>query len=320
MVREITANSPKRLKPHEIDALLPPGRNLRLWLDETVAGGECRTTAVRIPLREIDTCEQLVELAMNLAATVGLGYVGVYEIPGFDVEAHVTREPGRGMVELPRAEVERGGETLANAAAGFLARKSLPPFEPAALGGDLDLVEWRLGDRVVFRRRLALSTVLAAPLSLLMVGGPALGLLMASRDRPLDAVTLAIVSMMGLAFGGAFLYYFFQRLPRRVVFDWQEGTLAVEAPLGSWSLPFSDIDRLQLRLGSQSTSSEGGGSTSWFCELQVVPHGSAPRLLLTTNLADDPEIPLRQALPLVNDLAAALGVRKRVEGLRGRRR
>jgi hypothetical protein len=143
-----------------------------------------------MPLKEIDTREQLVELAMNLAAAGGMGYVGVYEIPGFDIEAHVTREPGRGRVELPRAEVERGGETLANAAAGVLARKSLPPFEPAALGGDLDLVEWRLGDRVVFRRRLALSTVLAAPLSLLMLSGPALGLWMASLDRPMDAVTL----------------------------------------------------------------------------------------------------------------------------------
>jgi hypothetical protein len=319
-VREITASSPKRLAPHEIDALLPPGRNLRLWLDETDTDGKSVTTPVPIPLEEIDTVEQLIELAMNLAAAAGLPYIGVFEIPGFDAEVHAMREPGRGLVELPSAAVERGGETLSQAAADLLAGKILPPFEPDALGGDLDLVDWRPGDRVVFRRGLRLSTVLAAPLSLLMLGGPVLGVLMASLGRPMDAVTLVIVSMMGCAFGGAFLYFFFQRLPRRVVFDWREKTLAVEAPVGGWTLRFSDIDRLDLRLGSESTSSEGGGTTSWFCELKVVPRGQKPRLLLTTDQADNRETPLRRALPLVTDLAAALGVRKRVDDHWARRR
>jgi hypothetical protein len=104
------------------------------------------------------------------------------------------------------------------------------------------------------------------------------------------------------------------------VFDWREKTLAVEAPVGGWTLRFSDIDRLDLRLGAESTSWEGGGATSWFCELKVVPRGQKPRLLLTTDQADNRETPLRRALPLVTDLAAALGVRKRVDDHGARRR
>ena len=297
---------------------LPNAKNLVLWLDEVTPTGS-QSTRIPIPIEEIETVEQLIELGLNLAAVADLPYVGLFQIQELDPEFRASRKRERGFEDLPTDAIEKGGEPLSRKIDEMLEDPAIPPFRPEALSADVEVTEWQVGDRVVFRRGLSPLALMLSPFSLLVLAGPALAWVRVSSGRPLGLFTVGFTTIMGVAFGGGAIYKVLRLLPRSVVFDWNQRTLTLTSLFRRSVIPFHDIDSLELTRISTSTSHDGGtSSVSFRGELHVVELKSGKRYrILDIEPSGDRETPLRQALPLMEDLEEALDVESRIRNESG---
>lgn len=311
-VREVVARSAERLTAAEIEARLPPARRLLLSIGEEHTGTG-RWTQIPIPLEGIDTLEKLTALGLHMATVTGLDWAGVFELPRIAPEVHLLRSRGPGSTRISAEVVRQGGAAFTDLVAQLLERRKTPPFHPADFRSDPRLTDWRPGTRVELRRPFSALAVAAAPLPLLVFGGPAAILWSNGRGRPMDVFTTIFVTVFSAAIGLGCVALVRSLLPRSVVFDWSTKRLEVRSPFRRWNVAFDEIRGLELRSGSMSTSNEGGGSTTYHCELAVLTRTDPkPRILLKVPGGPDRDRSLRRAIPLMHELARALGVKRRV--------
>jgi len=260
------------------------------------------------------TTEQVAEFALRLAAAAGLPYYRVTLNEGgrFAIEAAADARPG--FERVP--SLVGGGEAIGRAAADAIAHERLPLFDPASFVGDARVTVWEPGREVCFVKRWGLS-VLLSPLMLAAALGPVCFFRLPSLQTmpllPRAAATflltfaglgLAVVGWAGLDRG----------LPRRVRLDWGQGTLRVDAPRRSRTVPLAAVDAVEQRQKSHSSGRAQGRMvrTSYWTQVRLRLRAPAdPRdelLIETRTFPEDDLSPRRMALPLTRELAAALRV------------
>jgi hypothetical protein len=295
-------------------ATLPKGLFVRL--DERSDGDHVRQTELAFALDGIDDERGMVAIAYRIADAAGLGYSGVFALPGVGVEVRLSRLPG------PRLEAlgELGDEAARKkAAATALAAAGVPPFEPARFKSAYRVEAWEPGRRVVFRRPFSKWAFAIFPFTLLVLVGP--GILLAGylTGRELNLVNTLILSVVAAAFGIPCVALFLGMLPRSVVFDWSTDTLSIRRWPRLKTFPLRWILGIEARAHFSESGGEGGGSTrSHTCELkariQLDSDAGVKNVdLLVTDQLLDADRPKREAFPLAVELAKSLGVAHRIE-------
>ncbi len=299
------------------DAALQQCRALSLTLWHASDAGP-RTTRLPLRLHSVERIEQLVELGLHLAAAAGLPAFGVFRVADLNLEIRAANAAAPGFGELPPGEDR---QALQKYIARLLRHPALPPFDPGSLNANLAVVDWRPGTRIAFRRGVTPVVVPLALGSCLLFAGPALAVSRWLRDQPLDVVTLGIVTLISCGIGGALLWLLLRRLPRSVVFDWDERCVTVRSPLRTTALPFRQIECIGMTANDLSTTAGGGGESAtigrsdFSCDLEVLSAGATPALLVLETSRSLPRADaLRQAVPLARELAQALGVKCRLRG------
>ena len=83
------------------------------------------------------------------------------------------------------------------------------------------------GNRLLRILLLLSLTVLAVPVSLLLLPGPALAVWRIVHPTALDGVPVVFVTLLGILVGGSALFYLVHTMPRSVVFDWPQGMVTI---------------------------------------------------------------------------------------------
>jgi hypothetical protein len=210
---------------------------------------------IPIPLEGVDSIEKPTLLSIRLSLITRLPYIGVFAVPHVRPEIRLQRNQGNGLVQIPKHAAATGDNNRSAFITQLLDNQHAPPFEPHAFDSEPKLGEWQPGERVMFRRPLLMRTIWRAPLSPLLLGGPALAWWSAAQGRPMHPVSVTIVTLVTLAFGLPFLVVFLRSLPRSVVFDWGERTLEIRSAFHGHRIHFDSIKALEVRTRSQSHAS-----------------------------------------------------------------
>lgn len=287
------------------------------WRD----GGSPRTLDRRFWVENVETREEVADLAYRLARAAGLLYARVVRSDPKEIELELTREhrPGAEPVPLMSGAAVYASDEVAPQAARAAAEERIAAFVPAELKGDLRVTTWEPRRRVVFRKSAA-DALGCLPFSLLLLTGPALYLY--APLRPADRIPVAVfLGMFGFIIGALALAAVAHSLPRSVVLDWETGAFERRGLFARRRMALSDIRELELT-GIRRRHTSKSSSYHTYC-YAVVAHlrpdpaqpGGEPRretLIETQACREDPDTPYRLALPLATELAAALAVPRRV--------
>jgi hypothetical protein len=127
------------------------------------------------------------------------------------------------------------------------------------------------------------------------------------------------VGMFGLFVGLIALAAVAAALPRRLTIDWSRQTLSIGGPFTRTEIPLPDVAAIEAKC--VRTHHSGGKNSSSYhsyrCEVVVHRRDSTSAgkpivLVQTREFREDPDTPYRRTLPLVTELAEALGVERRV--------
>ena len=282
---------------------------LELSIDYETSEGRSDRQVFKLGVDGVSSASQAVVLGFRMAAASDLGYQQVYVVPRVGVEIHLRPESGPDLEPVP--DNDAGLETVAEQALG---KANTPPFDPQNLLADHVVTTWSPGHQVVFEKNPSRARFLALPFALLALVGPALLFYAQVHEKEINPVGFVVLSGLGLLVGC--LAILIVRLPkRRVEFDWPRQTLTITRRPKATTWPLHDLRRLEIEgIVSRSSSGDSGStSTSYRCEVKVVSVGSTDRggkpiELLSTRSSPRAEEPWRQASPLAEDLAEALGL------------
>jgi hypothetical protein len=189
---------------------------------------------------------------------------------------------------------------------------------------DHKVAKWLPGREVGFHRPFGAIAIGCLPFAIAgFLIGPGLFILSASRrpdaalaDRLIPSV---VIGLIGLVIGAAAVGTIVMALPRWVLIDWNPRTITVGGFYRRTELALDDEISVQCRC--VHTLHQGGKNSSSYhsyrCEVQLhtrhpAPDGKPLELLGTMHFREDPDTPYRRTLPLVTELAEALGVERRV--------
>jgi len=299
-----------------------PRLGLRVGLEWREEGGPSRSRTVEMAVDGVDRREEVVDLAFRLGKAAGLFYSRVLRSDPRDVELELLRERTPGSESLPLFEkpAEYARDVVLPQALRTASREQGAPFVPADWKGDMAVESWEPRVEVRFRRRLGIAAVGCLPFTLLVLTGPLFFLF--GSPRPEDRlIASAVLGVFGLVFGGLAILVVATALPRRVTLDWTSGRVEWRGAFRSRSVALSDVREIELRGIRQYHSSKNSSYHSYRCavvaHLRPNPAEPAPgpgeaELVETDRFREDPDTPYRMALPLATELAAALGVPRRV--------
>ena len=109
----------------QLASRMPKGLFVRL--DEQPDGNGSRETNLGFPINGVEDERDMVAVAYQIADAAGLGYCGVFALPGVGVEVRLSRSPQPRLE--PLGEFADQAERKAEAAAA-VAVAGIPPFEP----------------------------------------------------------------------------------------------------------------------------------------------------------------------------------------------
>lgn len=298
-----------------------PRLGLRLLLEWRDAGGRALRQAHRFPLDAVDTREEVADVAYRLARAAGLLQSRVLRSDPRELEIELLREGVEGSTPVPllSGRADYAHDQVAPQAARAANEERVAAFVPSAFRGDLAVATWEPRRRVVFRRGVG-AAVGCLPFTLLVLTGPAFYLL--SSLGPAERLPVSILlGMFGLFLGALAAAAVAASLPRSVVLDWEDGSLERRGVFKRRRFALADVRELELKCVRQHHSSKNSSYYSHRCAL-VVHLGPDPEqpargprvetLVETARFREDPETPYRMALPPATELAAALGVPRRV--------
>jgi len=291
-------------------------RELAVRFDEKADADQPKETELRHAIHGIEDERDLVALSYQIADAAGLGYCGVFCVPGAGFEVHLSRTADPRLSPLKELADDAARTSTAAAAVDGA---ELPPFEPNRLNSSYKVEDWAPGRRVVLRRPSSRAVFLVFPFTLLLLVGPGIVIAGLATGQELHVPKTLILTALSAAFGITALVILGSMLPGAVVFDWSSSTLSIRKRFRTKSLPFNRILRLEAHACDHEVSSDGGGSGKRHaCELKAIlrsDRGVEPEVLeiLRTDYVPDPDGPLRQGFPLAAELAKALGVEYRAE-------
>jgi hypothetical protein len=302
---------------------LTPNVRITLRLDDGSRKPRVRVLSVNV--EGVDRREEVADFAYRLGASCGLSYQRVVRSDPREIELELSPSMGIGHERIPALEgrANYAADVFSKAAATAAAEDRVPPFDPAAFPCDHKVAKWLPGREVVFRKPLGSSAIGCLPFAIAgFLAGPALFILSTSR-RPETAladrlIPSAFLGLFGLILGLLAMVAVVSALPRRATIDWARQTITIGGPFTRTEIPLADVHAVEARC--VRTFHSGNKSASYHtyrCEVQLHRRDPAAAnqpvvLVKTTEFREDPDTPYRRALPLVTELAEALGIERRV--------
>lgn len=246
--------------------------------------------------------------------------------------------PGHQAIPALESPANYTANVFTAAAVAAAAEDRVPPFEPKGFPSTLEVAKWLPGREVDFHQPMDVGAVLGC-LPLALAGfafGPAVYVLGATHHPYAalfdPAIPLPVWGLLGLIVGGLFLGFVISALPRRVTLDWREQTITVGGRFSKSQIAFADVvaveaDCKRTYHSGKSSSSSGRGTDgpsyhTYRCDVRIhrrgtgTPAAASVVLVRTGEFREDPDTPYRRTLPLVTELAEALGVPRRVTDYR----
>jgi len=274
----------------------------------------------------VDRREEVADLAYRLGAACGLSYQRVVRSDPRDIELDVTPSMGPGHERIPRLEgaANYAADVFSKAAVTAAADERVPPFDPAGFPSDHTVAKWLPGRQVQLRKPLGFAAVGCLPFAIAgLLLGPGLYVLSASRRPEVAAFERFVpslgVGMFGLFVGLIALLAVAAALPRRLTIDWARQSISIGGLFSRTEIPLPDVAAIEAKC--VRTHHSGGKNSSSYhsyrCEVLVhrrdpASAGKPVVLLQTREFREDPDTPYRRTIPLVTELAEALGVERRV--------
>jgi hypothetical protein len=323
-VETITGRRRSQPPPPVLDAFKP---NVRITIRIDDGSRKPRTRVLSLHVEGLDRREEVADLAYRLGAACGLSYQRVVRSDPRDIELEVSASMGPGHERIPTLEgrANYAADVFSAAAAAAAAEDRVPPFDPSQFPSDHEVAKWVPGREVRFRKPLGSAAIGCLPFVIAgFLAGPALFLFSASR-RPDAAladrlVPSAFLGFFGLIVGGIALVAVAAALPRRVTIDWALQTISIGGLFTRSAIPLGDVAAIEANC--VDTFHRGGKNSSSYhtyrCDVQVHLRGATASagkpvvLVATKEFREDPDTPYRRTLPLVTELAEALGVERRV--------
>jgi hypothetical protein len=266
----------------------------------------------------LDKREEVLDLALRLGAACNFGTYRVTRSDVRDIEVEMDRSTpgGEAIPALKPADYVR--DHVAPEAKAAAAQEKTPHFDPAAFVSDFRVDEWTPGERVLFRKPFGWL----GPLGCLPFVAAPLGLAVACLVRWVSHQRTDEIVGAGffLAVGAVPLLLFYLILrsawPRQATLDWRTRRMTVS---GVPPLALSALRAVELRgVKIYHTPSRSRPYWTYHCDVLVdhdhPVHGvpTSTVIVSTQRFVDDSATPWRMGVPLVTDLAQALGIEKRL--------
>jgi len=300
--------------------------NVRIRLRIDVGSRKPRVRVLELHVEGVDRREEVADLAYRLGAACGLSYQRVVRSDPRDIELDVTPSMGPGHERIPRLEgaANYAADVFSKAAVTAAADERVPPFDPAGFPSDHTVAKWLPGRQVQLRKPLGFAAVGCLPFAIAgLLLGPGLYVLSASRRPEVAAFERFVpslgVGMFGLFVGLIALAAVAAALPRRLTIDWARQSISIGGLFSRTEIPLPDVAAIEAKC--VRTHHSGGKNSSSYhsyrCEVLVhrrdpASAGKPVVLLQTREFREDPDTPYRRTIPLVTELAEALGVERRV--------
>jgi hypothetical protein len=284
------------------------------WVAEAGRRPERAAGEVTFRVLHMDKREEVLDLALRIAAAAGFASYRVLRSDTRELEVEMDRQSigDQPMPDLRRADYQK--DDVAAEARSAAAAEKVAPFEPAAFRSDYRVREWKPGERVVFHRPFSWGLLGCLPFAIAPVALQvvlALGYGTVTGSAAILHVFLGVFSLLGVVMFGVALA---GTWPRRASIDWSTRRIhAGREP----AIPLSAVTAVELRgVKAHHKPSKGASYWTYHCEIDVHHAGAdgatTTRLVETSSTRDDGVEPWRCALPLVSELARALGVERRV--------
>lgn len=223
----------------------------------------------------VDRREEVADLAYRFGAAAGLSHQRVVRNDGREIEIELASSPGPGLEPLtvPEIHANYARNLVSAAATAAAATERLPPFDPAKFSNDRCVPVWTPGRAVRFEM------------------GPSLFGRTATFDWATRTITLRhLMSKTRIGFGEV---------------------EAVEARVVHVTHRHRDRDRDSGSMGRESVIVMYHGEVHLHLRDGSRPDSSVFPIVSSGNFAN-PDGPYHQTLPLVTELATALGVERRI--------
>jgi hypothetical protein len=300
--------------------------NVRIRLRIDVGSRKPRVRVLELHVEGVDRREEVADLAYRLGAACGLSYQRVVRSDPRDIELDVTPSMGPGHERIPRLEgaANYAADVFSKAAVTAAADERVPPFDPAGFPSDHTVAKWLPGRQVQLRKPLGFAAVGCLPFAIAgLLLGPGLYVLSASRRPEVAAFERFVpslgVGMFGLFVGLIALLAVAAALPRRLTIDWARQSISIGGLFSRTEIPLPDVAAIEAKCVRPHHSGGKNSSSyhSYRCEVLVhrrdpASAGKPVVLLQTREFREDPDTPYRRTIPLVTELAEALGVERRV--------
>ena len=300
--------------------------NVRIRLRIDVGSRKPRVRVLELHVEGVDRREEVADLAYRLGAACGLSYQRVVRSDPRDIELDVTPSMGPGHERIPRLEgaANYAADVFSKAAVTAAADERVPPFDPAGFPSDHTVAKWLPGRQVQLRKPLGFAAVGCLPFAIAgLLLGPGLYVLSASRRPEVAAFERFVpslgVGMFGLFVGLIALLAVAAALPRRLTIDWARQSISIGGLFSRTEIPLPDVAAIEAKCVRTHHSGGKNSSSYQSYRCEVVVHRRDPAsatkpvvLVQTREFREDPDTPYRRTIPLVTELAEALGVERRV--------
>jgi hypothetical protein len=305
------------------------GVRVRLeWLD---GREKPATREISFPISHVDKREEVADFTYRLGRAAGLAHARVLRSDARDVEIELLRESATGAEVIPliSAPADYARDIVTSSAVSAVAQEKVPPFSPTAFKGSMRVAVWEPRREVRFRKPMGFAAVAGLPFVALALTGPVLFFATGRRGQGelFGRLLLAgFAGFVGLIVAALAYRAVKDALPRVVTLDWTTSALSIGSLLHRRSVALSDLVDLELKCVAtvyRRSGSSGMNEATYktyrgevIARLRDPAAGGQRRetLIATDEFREDRDTPYRMALPLVTQLATALGVKRRVSG------
>jgi hypothetical protein len=311
-----------------LQSTIPPNVRIAIRVDDGSRKEKRRVLELHVD--GVDRREEIADLAYRMGAAAGLSYARVVRSDPRDIELALSAsmDPGHEKLPVPENRANYGADVYSKAALAAAAEDRVPPFDPAQFPSEHKVEKWIPGREVALRKPMGLGAIGCLPfLAAGVLAGPwvAYRTLMRTTATMSDKIGAPIVvTLFGLFVAILALVVVWSALPRRASVDWDARTITLGGLFKREQIGLAEVQALEARC-VRTYHSGSKNSSSYYtyrCDVMVHRRGAAedakPLLLVsTTEFRHDSDTPYRRALPLVTELAEALGVPRRVTDYEG---
>jgi hypothetical protein len=340
----VTRVTVSRLVPPDADAAKGGSKLTIGFHADAWPGGPVHTSAMTFAVDGLDRSEEVVDFAFRIAAAAGLPSQRIVRNDPRAVEVELSRgtpaaAPTAVAAPTPVAArmavapvpdvlpaVDFTRDEAAPAARAAATQEVVEAFRPATFVGDHDVTVWNPGVEVVFYSSWD-GWMWLFGLPFLFV--PVFWYWWQDRVGELQYSDLlsqtVVAAVIGLVIGIPSLVGVFKSKSWMARLDWAERTISIRDGSHTQVIPMADVTAVELDCHHQMHGGSGAGVGvdtdtvvihTYDCEVRLhwrdASGAPASATLIETFPNSEADVPYRRALPLVTELARALGVERRV--------